>query len=93
MKVWKLIPGEPVEELEVNGDPMRFAREVINATMDVTRVRYLGKLRPMAVDDEGMCKELPVNEEATKAYHANCKPGTVWPICGPAVIFEHSPRC
>lgn len=90
MKVWKLIPGKPAEEIEVKGDPMRVAREVINATMDITRVRYQGKLRPMAVDDEGMLKELPVNDEATKAYHANCRPSTVWQIHGPAVIFERS---
>jgi hypothetical protein len=91
MKIWKLIPGEPVVELEVKGDAMKEARKVINATMDITRVRYEGKLRVMAVDDEGMCKSLPVNEEATKAYHANCRNGTTWPICGPAVIFERSP--
>lgn len=92
MKVWKLIPGQPVEEIEVKGDPMRFAREVINATLDITKVRYQGKLRMMVVDDEGMCKSLPINDEATKAYHANCRPGTVWSIHGPAVILEHAPR-
>lgn len=90
MKVWILIPGKPAEEIEIKGDPMRAARDVINATMDFTQVRWQGKRRPMAVDDEGKLKSLPVNVEATRAYHANCKPGTIWPICGPAVIFERS---
>lgn len=91
MKVWKLIPGQPAEEIEVKGDPMRFARDVIKDTMDIKRVRYQGKIRTMVVDDEGICKNLPINDEATKAYHANCRPGTVWSIHGPAVIFERSP--
>lgn len=29
---------------------------------------------------------LPVNEEATKYYHANCMKGTTWPIRGTAYI-------
>jgi hypothetical protein len=56
-------------------------------TMDFTKVRFKGRLCTMAVDDTGMCDGLPVNPIATEAYHANCKPGTVHAIHGPAVIF------
>ena len=87
MQLWKLIPGEKPEQIEAR-DPVETARQVINASMDFTKVRYLGKLCTMAVDDEGMCKNLPVNEAATKAYLANCYEGTVWSIHGPAVVFD-----
>lgn len=88
MKLWKILPGAKPELIECSGDHVKLAGEIINATMDFTKVRYEGKLRTMAVDDEGMCKNLPVNEIATKAYLANCYEGTVWSIHGPAVIFE-----
>lgn len=56
-------------------------------TMDLTKVRYKGRLCHMAVDDEGFCKNLPRNEVATKAYLANCHPGTTHHIAGDAVVF------
>jgi hypothetical protein len=58
------------------------------ATLDLTKGRYLGKIRTMAVSDTGMIDGEPVNIAATEAYQANCKPGTVWSIHGTAVIFE-----
>jgi hypothetical protein len=88
MKAWKVLPDQEPEEFEFAGSPNDAASGVINATLDFTKVRFRGKLRTMAVDDEGMVKHLPVNSIATTAYHANCKPGTVWAIHGPAVIFE-----
>lgn len=91
IKAWLVSPeGEP-QEIDVNmGDNV--LRDVSQryfggSTLDLTRVKYRGRLCSMAVDDEGMCKELPVNRVATEAYHANCRPGTTHPICGPAVIF------
>jgi hypothetical protein len=87
VKIWKVLPGEKPEQIEVS-NPVEAARQIIAASMDFTKVRYLGKLRTMAVDDEGMCKNLPVNDVATKAYLANCYEGTLWSIHGPAVIFE-----
>lgn len=56
-------------------------------TLDLTKVRFKGRLCHMAVDDEGHCKELPYNEAATKAYLANCYPGTQHFIAGDAVVF------
>lgn len=88
MKAWKLLPGQPAELVEFTGEPGKFARSVIEAPLDFTRVNYEGRVRTMAVDDESAFKGLPVNEEATKAYRANCKPGTTWSIYGPAVIFD-----
>lgn len=88
-KLIVLIPGQPAEERDIgNTDPVRAASAIINDTMDFTRVKWKGKLRTMAVGDTSTVDGLPHNEEATKAYHANCIPGTVWPICGTAVIFE-----
>jgi hypothetical protein len=45
----------------------------------------------MFCDEEGSTDwhpgyPLPENPEATKFYHANCKPGTVWPIRGTVYI-------
>lgn len=56
-------------------------------TLDLTKVRFKGRLCHMAVDDEGHCKGLPYNKIATEAYLANCYPGTTHTIAGPAVIF------
>lgn len=56
-------------------------------TLDLTKVRFKGRLCHMAVDDEGYCKNLPRNEAATKAYLANCYPGTTHHIAGDAVVF------
>lgn len=88
MKAWKVLPDQEPEEFEFTGSPGDAARKVINATLDFTKVRFKGKLRTMAVDDEGMCKGLPTNSIATEAYWANCVPGTVHQIHGPAVIFD-----
>jgi hypothetical protein len=40
----------------------------------------------MCLDDLGMKKGLPFNEEATKLYHARCLPGTTHRIRGDVVI-------
>jgi len=44
--------------------------------------------RVMLVDDEGAIRDprAPVNAEATKLYHAVCRPGTTWPIRGHVAI-------
>lgn len=89
MKIWQLSPGQPAVELEVpEAEYFERAREFIGATLDVTQVVYRGKRRPMLVDDNGYLKGLPVNPEATTAYHAACRPGTTWSIRGRAVVLE-----
>lgn len=42
--------------------------------------------RVMLVDDTGMLDGRPVNPEATKRYHAVCRPGTVHQIYGDVAI-------
>jgi hypothetical protein len=91
IKAWLVLPdGEP-QDIDVSmGDNVLFdvsQRYFAGVTLDLTRVKFRGRLCSMAVDDEGMCKNLPVNKVATEAYWANCRPGTTHPICGPAVIF------
>ncbi len=40
----------------------------------------------MLVDDAGIAKNLPINAEATRRYHAVCRPGTTHQIRGDVVI-------
>lgn len=54
---------------------------------DVVQLKHLGSpMMVMVVDDTGMVDHRPVNPIATALYHANCVPGTVFPICGDVVI-------
>ena len=60
-------------------------------TLDVVRLRHMGNpVHTMLVDDDGHLKDLPINQKATTLYHANCKPGTTWPIRGDVVIVPDS---
>lgn len=84
------IEGEPESITLDMGDNVlgEVSRRYFNGdTLDLTKVRYRGRLCHMAVDDEGIVKNLPSNVIATKAYLANCRPGTMARIAGPAVIF------
>lgn len=91
IKAW-LVPvdGEP-QDIDVNmgNNVLRDVskRYFGDDILDLTEVRFRGRLCHMAVSDTGMVDGLPVNKVATEAYHANCVPGTTHPICGPAVIF------
>lgn len=90
-KAWFIPVDGAAQEIEV--EP-RFSTRDLSAkyfsgeTLDFMKVRYLGRVRTMAVLDSGMIDGHPVNSIATEAYQANCKPGTRWAIHGPAVIFE-----
>lgn len=90
MQAWFVpVEGEPQSVLLPMKDYMRHVSNTYfpGRTLDFTKVRYRGRLCHMAVDDTGMVDGLPVNPIATEAYHANCRPGTVHAIHGPAVIF------
>lgn len=59
--------------------------------LDTVSLRHLGRpLHVMLVDDTGLIDGKPVNPEATRLYHANCRPGTTQPICGDVVIVPDS---
>lgn len=72
------------------------------AYLEHVRVWHQGSYVSMFVDDSGTLKKLPVNEAATKIYHANMvsdatrrgyeEPNTSdWPkIHGPAVLFDRN---
>lgn len=63
-----------------------------NATLDSVMLRHLGlPMQVMYVDDQGIEKGKPVNEEATALYHANCRRGeSVSAIYGDvAVVYEN----
>lgn len=56
-------------------------------TLDSVNLRHLGSPpRVMLVDDNGHAAGKPVNEEATRLYHANCYPGTTHQIVGDVVV-------
>ncbi|HSX77257.1 MAG TPA: DUF3846 domain-containing protein [Candidatus Saccharimonadia bacterium] len=91
IKAWLVQPdGEPQDiDVEMGDNVLRnVSMQFFEGNiLDLTKVKFRGRLCSMVVDDEGMRKELPVNKVATEAYWANCRPGTTHPICGPAVIF------
>lgn len=68
--------------------PIAELRTLISAdTIDSVQLRHMGNpLHLMLVDDRGHEKGLPVNEEATRLYLANCYPGTTHQIRGDVVI-------
>jgi hypothetical protein len=56
-------------------------------TIDTVTLRHMGSpMHVMLVDDIGAAKKLPVNVEATRLYHLNCRPGTTHEIRGDVVI-------
>jgi hypothetical protein len=54
--------------------------------VNLVNLRHMKKV--MLVDDNGLWKELPFNEKATRLYHSVCIPGTVDPIVGNAVLLR-----
>lgn len=63
---------------------IREIRKLIGATcLDTVNLRT-GDV--MLVDDTGMVDGRPINPEATKRYHAVCRPGTVHCIHGDVAI-------
>ena len=92
MKAWLLRTNGTVEEITISyhdGILGELSDKYFGgATMDLTRVKFRGRLCHMAVDDDGHGKGLPGNVAATQAYLANCYPGTTHFIAGDAVVFS-----
>lgn len=67
-------------------------KRLINAsTLDTVNLRHMGVPgHVMVLDDLGHDRGLPVNAEATRLYHANCKPGTTHQIRGDVVVVMDS---
>lgn len=63
-------------------------KRLINAgSLDTVNLRHMGQpAHVMVVDDIGHDRGLPVNAEATRLYHANCRPGTTHEIRGDVVV-------
>ena len=74
------------------GTMTEYRRALNAAAVDVVALRHLGAdpLYVMLLDDLGHDKALPVNAEATRLYHANCKPNTTHTIRGDVVIAPDS---
>lgn len=67
---------------------MKACHALIGAdTLDTVTLRHMGyPMHVMLVDDAGHSKGLPVNTEATRLYHMNCRPGTTHTIRGDVVV-------
>jgi hypothetical protein len=67
---------------------MAAIKRLINASsLDTVSLRHMGQpLHVMVVDDHGHDRALPVNAEATRLYHLNCRPGTTHTIRGDVVV-------
>lgn len=68
--------------------PNAGVRALIGAqTLDSVQLRHLGvPAHVMLLDDSGHAIGKPLNEEATRLYHANCKPGTGHVIVGDVFV-------
>lgn len=84
----KLIRADGTSEELTGKRTMANLHAVIGATtIDTVTLRHLGyPINVMLVDDAGHAKGLPVNAEATRLYHFNCKPGTTHTIRGDVVV-------
>lgn len=64
--------------------------------VDTVVLRHLSKMNDplsmqvMLVDDTAYNDDRPINPKATALYHANCVPGTTYPICGDVWVgYDH----
>lgn len=84
----RLIRADGTSEELATPRTMGNIHAMIGATaVDTVILRHMGHpLHVMLCDDLGHDKRLPVNAEATKLYHFNCKPGTTHTIRGDVVV-------
>jgi hypothetical protein len=82
----KLILADGAETILDKKPSFDHIRSLIGCdTLDIVTLR---RDALMYVDDTGMIDGKPVNEKATKRYHARCKPGTTHQIHGHVVIIN-----
>lgn len=72
-------------------DQPRSIREIANligaANCDTVTLKHMGNpVHVMVIDDNGLNDGRPVNAEATRLYHLNCRPGTTAQIHGDVFI-------
>lgn len=84
----KLIKADGTETELIGPHALQDVQKMIGAdTLDIVLLRHMGKpAHVMIVDDTGMIDGRPVNVKATALYHANCRPGTIYPIHGDVVV-------
>lgn len=88
MTIRRLIRADgTTEELPGRVSLAKICKLIGAATCDTVMLKHLGRpLCVMVVDDTGMIDGRPINAEATKLYHANCRPGNPFSIHGDVVI-------
>lgn len=79
------------QQLELR-QTMADIKRLINASsLDTVNLRHMGAPGyVMVLDDLGHDRGLPVNVEATRLYHLNCRPGTTHQIRGDVVMVLDS---
>lgn len=92
MKAWHITAEGVITEIEVSEEDrvlVELSKQYFGGScLALTKVIWHGKPTHMAVDDDGLLKQLRFNRLATEAYWAACKPGTIHYLAGDAVIFE-----
>ena len=61
----------------------------VGGHIERVRVRYMGRVCDMIVDEEGLLKGKPTNEFATRLYTDACRGANTTPIVGDVVIFTN----
>lgn len=75
------------QELESRQSMAEIKRLINASTLDTVNLRHMGHpAHVMLVDDLGHDRGLPVNADATRLYHANCRPGATHTIRGDVVV-------
>jgi hypothetical protein len=85
---YKIIRVDGGEELRCEKPTFDLVLEALGADCLDTVLLDRENWQVMAVDDTGLIDGKPINARATELYHAVCKPGTVFPICGDVVLFD-----
>lgn len=79
------------QQLELRQTMADIKRLIGASSLDTVSLRHMGQpAHVMVVDDHGHERGLPVNVEATRLYHANCRPGTTHQIRGDVVVVLDS---
>lgn len=88
----KLITAGGTETELIGPHSLQDIRALIGTdTLDVVSLRHMGNpLHIMLVDDNGHGRYSPINNKATRLYHANCITGTTHQIAGDVVIAPAS---
>lgn len=85
----KIIRTDGTEE-PIDGPQSYSAIESMIGADTTDNVTLVDRIHVMILDDNGIAKDLPINEKATALYLERCRPGTTHQIRGDVVIVPDS---